>query len=150
MKLQVFTPLDVVVDATDVTEIQAEDSTGSFGILPHHAAFTTVLTISVISWRTGASTERRVAVRGGLLRVSGDLIEVATPQAIAGKDLESLGPTVLEHLRHEAEAETSARRSETRLHIGLMRQMQRYLGTREDQLPAFGEQRLPAASEGPD
>ncbi len=45
MRLRIVTPLAVVVDESDVTALRAEDESGSFGILPHHADFLTSLTI---------------------------------------------------------------------------------------------------------
>ena len=127
MKFQIVTPLEIVVDRDGVTEVQAEDSTGSFEILEHHAAFITVLAVTVVSWREGDAPPKRVAVRGGLLRVSDGLVLVATQQAVISDTLEALGPTVEHELWREEAAESGARRSEARLQFGLIRQIERYL-----------------------
>ena len=44
MRLRIVTPLAVVVDEDDILAVRAEDSSGSFGILPGHADFLTSLT----------------------------------------------------------------------------------------------------------
>ena len=75
--------MSVVVNASDVRYVRAEDETGSFGILAGHADFITVLAVSVITWRSHKDDEHYVAVRGGVLTVrDGDLVEVATREAV--------------------------------------------------------------------
>ena len=127
MKFQIVTPLEIVVDSDGVTEVRAEDSTGSFEILEHHAAFITVLAVTVVSWRENGAEPKRVAVRGGLLRVTDGLVLVATQQAVISDSLEALGPAVEHELWREEETESGARRSQSRLQFGLIRQIERYL-----------------------
>ena len=79
MRLIIATPMAVVVDTPDVAHVRAEDDTGAFGILEHHADFLTVLALSVVSWRNHAGREHYAAVRGGVLSVAGGRqISVAT------------------------------------------------------------------------
>ena len=128
MRLLVTTPVSVVVDAGDVSSIRAEDETGAFGILPRHADFLTVLAISVISWHDRAGREHHVAVRGGVLTVrGGDLVEVATREAVGEDTLEKLGEAVLNRFSAEAEEEEEVRTSTAKLHLAVIRQLQRYL-----------------------
>lgn len=128
MRLLVTTPMSVVVDAPDVRHVRAEDETGAFGILPGHADFITVLAVSVITWRNHVGEEHHVAVRGGVLTVrDGDLVEIATREAVGGDTLCRLGAAVLERFRDEARAEEKSRVSATRLHLAAIRQLQRYL-----------------------
>jgi F-type H+-transporting ATPase subunit epsilon len=139
MRLQVITPLEIAVDADDVASVRAEDSTGGFGILPHHADFVTDLAVSVVTWFDQAGAEHRIAVRGGVLRVEhGDLVQIATRQAVGGDTLESLGAAVLEKLREEARAESEARVSTTRMYVGLVRQIERYLEAGRGFVPMAG------------
>jgi F0F1-type ATP synthase epsilon subunit len=69
MRLTVSTPLAVVVDADDVAHLRAEDETGAFGIMPDHADFLTVLTISVAARPLRRALGERIGV-GELLRVA--------------------------------------------------------------------------------
>lgn len=145
MKLLVSTPTSIVVEGDDVSYVRAEDETGAFGILPRHADFVTVLSISVISWRDGQDKDHHIAVRGGVMTVrDGTLVEVATRQAISEDTLRELGVAVLDRFREEVLAEEEARVSAARLHVAAIRQIQRYL--RPDRQPmryaSFGGQRL--------
>jgi F-type H+-transporting ATPase subunit epsilon len=143
MRLLVTTPTQIVVNAEDVRSVRAEDETGALGILPGHADFITVLAISVISWRNHADEEHHVAVRGGVLNVrDGNLVEVATREAVGEDSLRALGEAVLDRFRADAEAEEESRTSASRLHLAAIRQLQRYVDTgratvMQGSLPAF-------------
>ncbi len=141
MRLQIVTPLTVEADLDSIVSVRAEDPTGSFVVLPHDADFITVLAISVVGWSTAAGEHGHSAVRGGILRVSGgELVQIATRQAISGVTLERLGPAVLDQLRQEADTEAMTRTASIRMHMGLIRQLDRYLKAgRGYFLPGGGE-----------
>lgn len=127
MRLVVTTPTDVVEDVGDILSVRAEDATGAFGILPGHADFVTVLPVSVMTWRS-AGREGHVVVRGGVLTVrGGNRIDVAARGAWREDQLVELGPTVLADLQRADEEETASRRSEHRLHLETVRQIERLL-----------------------
>jgi F-type H+-transporting ATPase subunit epsilon len=95
MRLQITTPLSVLVDEEGVRALRGEDETGSFGILPGHAAFMTSLTISVVSWTRADGTRLHCAVRGGVLTVTeGRTIAIATREGVPG-DARPRGPGAL-------------------------------------------------------
>jgi F-type H+-transporting ATPase subunit epsilon len=128
VKLNVNTPLAIVVDAGDVTHVRAEDATGGFGILKGHADFLTELAVSVLSWRDARSAEHHVAVRGGMLEVrGGETITVATREAIASDDLHRLETEVLVAFRRGIEDEKAARVDAQRLYLAAIRQIYRIL-----------------------
>jgi len=136
MRLLVTTPMAVLVDADGVRHVRAEDETGAFGILPGHADFITALTVSVITWRNHKDEEHHVAVRGGVLTVrDGDLVEVATREAVGEDTLRRLGRVVLERFREELQAEEASRVSATRLQLAAIRQLQRYLESGRQRVP---------------
>jgi F-type H+-transporting ATPase subunit epsilon len=146
----------VIIDAGDVLHVRAEDRTGAFGIQPGHADFLTVLTISVITWRDGADVTHHVAVRGGVLTVKeGQLVEIATRDAVGEDTLQQLGDSVLARFKADAQAESESRISTTRLQLATIRQLQRFLDV--DRAPAAlgapprldtGATRGPAPGEG--
>lgn len=143
MKLLVTTPMAVILDVEGVQHVRAEDETGAFGILPGHADFITVLTVSVITWRNHSNEEHHLAVRGGVLTVrDGNLVEVATREAVGEDKLHQLAGAVLEQFRQEAQAEEVSRVSATRLHLATIRQLQHYLKSGSQPVPgtlsAFG------------
>lgn len=136
MRLLVTTPTSVVADVQDLRHVRAEDETGAFGVLPGHADFITVLEVSVITWRTSNGDEHHAAVRGGVLTVrNGDLVEVATREAVGEDTLARLGRAVLDRFREEAHAEEESRVSATRLHLAAIRQLQRYLESGHQPVP---------------
>lgn len=136
MRLLVTTPMSVVVEVEDVRHIRAEDETGAFGILPGHADFITVLSISVITWRDENDAEHHAAVRGGVLTVrDGGVVEVATREAVGEDTLRELGDAVLIRFHEEAEAEIESRVSAQRLQLAAIRQLQRYLETGRQTVP---------------
>src|SRR5208282_1229111 len=91
MKLTVTTPLAVAAEDSGVAHLRAEDETGAFGILPGHADFLTVLSVSVATWRDSQGAEHHVALRSGMLQVrDGKTITIATREAIASDDLHRL------------------------------------------------------------
>ncbi len=128
MRLRIVTPLAVVIDEEGVVAVRAEDATGSFGILPHHADFLTSLAISVVSWESGDTTRHYCAVRRGVLTVrSGHDIDVATREAVPGDDLATLDETVLARFRADIETERMEHIESTRLHLNAIRQIMRQL-----------------------
>jgi F-type H+-transporting ATPase subunit epsilon len=151
MRLQIVTPLRMEADLADIASVRADDRTGSFVILPHHTDFITVLAISVVGWSTEAGKEGQIGVRGGILRVEGgDLVQIATRQAVSGPTLEKLGSAVLDKLREEAETEAQVRVAAARLHLGLIRQLNRYLQTGRGYFLPGAEEAFPGQAEEPE
>jgi F-type H+-transporting ATPase subunit epsilon len=147
MRLSIATPLGIVLDASDVTHVRAEDETGAFGILPGHADFLTTLTVSVVTWRTG-SREQHVAVRGGVLTVrDGEDVVIATREAVGEETLTALGDAVLDRMRKEEESEQAARMAGTRMELAALRQIQLYLASGTGRL--HRTQVVPASSRDP-
>jgi len=130
MRLRITTPLSVIVDEDGILSLRAEDATGSFGILPHHADFLTSLVVSIVSWQSSDEKRRYCAVRGGVLSVdAGRDIAVATREAVTGDDLGTLDQTVLGRFRADIETERTERVESTRLQLNAIRQIVSHLGS---------------------
>jgi F-type H+-transporting ATPase subunit epsilon len=128
MRLSVATPLAIVIEASYVAHLRAEDDTGTFGILPGHADFLTALAVSVASWQDDRGIEHHVALRGGMLEVrDGDAIAIATPEAVAGDDLQRLETEVLARFRRQLVEEQAVRTDAQRLYLAAIRQIARFL-----------------------
>ena len=124
MKLRITTPLEVVLDLDGLQVLRAEDASGSFGVQAHHADFLTSLALCVVSWKTEAGARQYCAVRRGVFSVEGgDLISIATREAVLGDDMATLHDTVLARFRADIETERSERVSSTRLVLSAIRQM---------------------------
>jgi len=140
LHLIIATPARVLFDSTEVVALRAEDATGSFGILPGHAAFLTVLAPSVLRWHAADGIEQFCAVKEGVLRVSGGHeISIACREGVmgtSGTSLEVLEAQVDAARAAQLDAVRRARVDETRLHAQAVRQLLRYL--RPSARPADG------------
>lgn len=122
MRLQIVTPLSVVVDEK-AESLRAEDASGSFGIRPGHAPFLTALSVSILRW-TSAGLERFCALRGGVLTVTdGSTVAIATREAVAGDDLATLDTEVLARFQSDADEERVEHVETMRLQMDAVRQM---------------------------
>jgi F-type H+-transporting ATPase subunit epsilon len=147
MNLTVTTPLAIITKADNVAHVRAEDDTGAFGILRGHVDFLTALAISVVSWRDDSGAEHHVAVRGGMLRVSGGkTITVATREAVADDDLHRLETEVLASFQRRNEEEVTARTDAQRLYLAAIRQIYRFL--RSDRRGPVPRLARPVSQEG--
>lgn len=136
MKLTVATPLAIVIETDDVAHLRAEDETGAFGILDHHADFLTALSISVVTWWDRGGAEHYVAIRGGMLEVRGGAaIAIATPEAVLGDDLHRLETEVLARFHQALAEERAARVDAQRLYFAAIRRIYRLI--RPEQAPAL-------------
>ncbi|MCB2106201.1 MAG: F0F1 ATP synthase subunit epsilon [Rhodobacteraceae bacterium] len=147
MKLVVTTPMAVIVEADGVTHVSAEDETGRFGILDRHADFITALAISVVTWRGSDGGESHIAVRGGMLEVrNGNLISIATRDAVPGDDLRQLESDVLEGFRQRVEAERISRTESQRLYLAAIRQICRFV--RAERTPGYPDTSASQSNDG--
>ncbi|WP_296713202.1 F0F1 ATP synthase subunit epsilon [Rhodoblastus sp.] len=129
MKLRIVTPLAVVVDEDGVLAVRAEDSSGSFGVLPGHADFLTSLTLSVVSWKRADATRLYCAVRRGAFSVNaGREVAIATREAVVG-DLATLAGAVLARFHADLDVERSERVDSARLQLAAIRQIMRHMLT---------------------
>jgi F-type H+-transporting ATPase subunit epsilon len=121
MKLCITTPLAIVLDEQGIVALRAEDATGSFGILPHHADFLTSLTLSVLAWHGADNVPHYCAVRQGALSVTAGDIAIATREAVLGDNLATLHDAVLARFRSDAEADRNDRAASTQLQLNAIR-----------------------------
>lgn len=128
LHLTITTPINVLVDKTDVAAIRAEDRSGGFGILPGHTDFLTALPASVVRWHAADGRVHYCAVQGGMMTVEeGTRVAIACRRGMTGDDLEGLEAQVEVLRRSEEEAGRCARVEQTRLHARAVRQLIRYL-----------------------
>ncbi len=129
LHLLISTPTELLLDASDIGQVRAEDASGAFGILPGHIDLITALpSSSVIRWRFSTSAAGFCVARGGVLTVEGgERVAIACRQGTVGSDLDTLEATVARMRREEREANAHARVEEVRLHAQAIRHLMRYL-----------------------
>ena len=116
----------VIVDATGVTSLRAEDATGGFGLWPGHADFLTVLGVGVVSWKGRDGRWHHCAVRRGVMTLRrGAELAIATREAIPGDDLDQLENEVLAQLIERQQAEDTSRRQVKQLEVRTLRELVR-------------------------
>lgn len=126
LTLTITTPLDVVARIDGVTSFRASDESGAFGVLPGHADLLAVLRSCVARWRVGQGEWRFCALHGGLMTVEeGRAIRIACREGVLGTDLPSLEARVQRMREAEAQAASSERVSQARLHARAIRQIMR-------------------------
>ena len=128
LRLTIATPSAMLIDCPDVVAFRGEDMTGSFGILPGHADFLTVLAPCVLRWRTADGKRRFCAITSGVLRVvDGNQVGVACREGELGDALETLEAQVRAVRETRADAARRARVEQTRLNARAIRQILMYL-----------------------
>ncbi|SAL06338.1 ATP synthase F0F1 subunit epsilon [Caballeronia arationis] len=128
LHLMIATPACVLFDSEQVVALRAEDETGSFGILPGHADFLTVLRPSVLRWHGADGVGHFCALAEGVLRVGdGHDVTIACRNGVLGDSLEILEAQIKVEQAKQVDAARRARVEQTRLHAQAVRQLLRYL-----------------------
>ncbi|GGF20081.1 ATP synthase epsilon chain 2 [Youhaiella tibetensis] len=140
LQLTVSTPLQIVLVDNAVASLRAEDASGSFGILPGHADFLTVIDAGVMRWRGATEDWRYCALRGGIFAVTGGThVRIACREAIVSDELAALESRVAAARLEAENAIRNARTSDTRLHARAIRQLMHELSAGGDTLGLFPE-----------
>jgi F-type H+-transporting ATPase subunit epsilon len=142
LHLTIATPASVLFDSKQVVALRAEDESGSFGILPGHTDFLTVLVPSVLRWHGADGLRHFCAVEEGVLRVfGGRSVSIACRDGVLGDSLEILEVQIQAARTKHIDAARRARVEQTRLHAQAVRQLLRYL--RPGIAPAAGHAQGP-------
>jgi F-type H+-transporting ATPase subunit epsilon len=135
LKLTVTTPLQIILQADDVTSLRAEDASGDFGIRPGHTDFLTVIDAGVMRWRTAEGPWRYCALRGGIFSVTGGQdVRVACREAIVSDDLASLRPRVAAARKEALDESRRARAQGVKLYAHAVRRLMNELAAGGDTL----------------
>lgn len=128
MKLTITSPFGIIVDNEKILSLRAEDATGSFGVLPLHADFMTILGISVLSWQDIQEKTFYCAVNNGIFVVTGgNNVSIATREAVLGEDLADLKQRVLGEFSIASDLESKTRLTQERFQAEAIRRIQDYL-----------------------
>lgn len=127
LHLLIATPQRILVDLADVVALRGEDASGSFGLLPGHVDYLTVLRPSVLRWRRAGGELGFCAVRGGVLSLAGGELRVACREGILGSRLDELEARVREAREAQHDSARQARVEHLCLHTRAVRQLVRYL-----------------------
>lgn len=87
-----------------VASFVAEDASGSFGILPGHERFVTVMEFGLARFRTAEGEWQYLAAPGAAIYWRDDELHLSTRRYVRGADFESMGTVLNEQLAAEERA----------------------------------------------
>jgi F-type H+-transporting ATPase subunit epsilon len=114
MKLAIRTPIELVVEADDVSRLAAEADDGAFAVEPRHMDFVTILAPGILTFAT-EHDEHTVAVDRGVLVKCGSQLMVSVRDAVKSDSLEDLESALREHLLARSDRERHATSALARL-----------------------------------
>ena len=123
MSLKILLPFRVYAEKTGVSRIVAENSGGSFGLLPHRLDCIAALPPGILIYENDTEGEVFVAVDEGVLVKTGLDVRVSVRNAIAGTDLAGLRGDVAREFLTFDEAERDMRSVMDKMESGLMRRL---------------------------
>lgn len=106
-----------------VQSFVAEDASGSFGLLPGHARFMTVLEPGLARFRTDDGAWQYIALPGAVLNLAADQLVLATRFYVRGGDYTRIRRLLDEALAREDEQSRALRASLHRMDEELMRRL---------------------------
>ena len=106
-----------------VLSFVGEDATGSFGILPGHARFMTVMGFSLARFRVREEPWRYLALPGGLVYFAGDRLRITTRRYYRGDDFGRISQELYEQMSAEEARWASVKESLHRLEGALFQRM---------------------------
>lgn len=121
LRLRVLTAGGVDIDQ-EVEKVSVEALDGSFTMLPRHLDIVAPLAVGLLSY-VADGAERMVAVDGGVVVKQGDVIQLATPEAVRGESADELERTLDERFRNVTEAERESRSALARLEHDVVTRM---------------------------
>lgn len=121
MTMKILLPFQVFEERADVTNIVAETSAGSFGILPRRLDCVASIVPGILIYETVGGQEKYAALDEGVLVKTGYEVFLSVRRANKGDNLEALQRSVEEEFLDMDESEKSVRRVLARLETGIIR-----------------------------
>ncbi|MBI3829142.1 MAG: ATP synthase F1 subunit epsilon [Planctomycetes bacterium] len=107
--LTVITPARTVFNE-DAAGLVVPAFDGELGVLPGHAALMALLGAGELRITRADGSKKRLAVRGGFLQVSANVVTVLTPESVAAEDIDAAKlDKELEALRADQSTDLKAR-----------------------------------------
>ena len=106
-----------------ITSFVGEDTSGSFGLLPHHARFMTVLAFGLARVRRADGTWEYLAFPGGLLYFVEGECRISTRRYLRDIDAARIAAALSRELLEEEQALGETRRKLHRLEAEMLKQL---------------------------
>ena len=106
-----------------VTSFVGEDATGSFGILPDHIRFMTVLNFGLARFRCGGGHWQYLALPGALLYFVGNEMRITTRRYLRDEDYARISRLLEEEMTAEERNLSTMKESLRRMEEEIMRRL---------------------------
>ena len=106
-----------------VASFIGQDASGSFGILPGHAHFATVLEFGLARFCTVDGRWQYLAAPGAVVRVAGDALHFSTRRYVCDDDIGRVRAALRDQLAAEEQALRDIRRSLRRLEQEMVKRL---------------------------
>lgn len=106
-----------------ITSFVGEDASGSFGILPNHAAMMTALVPGLARFRVGEHEWHYLALPGGILSTAGTELTICTRRYLHDTDFRRMGALLAELQQADQKAVGGIRESLHRLEEEMLRRL---------------------------
>jgi len=111
MSLKILLPSGQFLEQKDISQVIAEGSTGSFGILPHRMDCLAALVPGILTYESKAFGEKFIAIDEGVLIKTGLKVLISVRKAIKGKSLQELQLAVEDEFVHLNEQEIKTKQA---------------------------------------
>lgn len=123
IRLRILLPNRVFLDVDQVSNVVAETSSGSFGLLPHREDCVATLKPGILAYQTFEGHNEYVAVDQGSLIKFKETVLVSVRRALGGNDLARLREAVIKQFVDVTDHEKSVRAVMKKLETGFMRRV---------------------------
>ncbi len=126
MDLKILLPYRIFAEIKNVSNIIAETSEGSFGLLPQRLDCVAALVPSIFMYETDSKTSHYLAVDEGILVKAGSEVMVSVRNAFGSTDLGKLHESVEKEFKKLDDSERDARSTMAKIESGFLLNLEKF------------------------
>jgi F-type H+-transporting ATPase subunit epsilon len=120
MELKILLPYRIFAEIKNVSNIVAETSEGSFGLLPQRLDCVAAIVPSIFTYETESKSVHYLAVDKGILIKAGSQVMVSVRNAFGGEDLGKLRESVEDEYKKLDDNEKEIRSTMAKMESGFL------------------------------
>lgn len=126
MDLKILLPYRIFAEIKNVSNIVAETSEGSFGLLPQRLDCVAAIVPSIFLYETESKSKHYLAVDEGILIKAGSQVMLSVRNAFGGTDLGKLHESVENEYKKLDDTERDIRSTMAKMESGFLYSMQKF------------------------
>ncbi len=126
MDLKILLPYRIFAEIKNVSNIVAETSEGSFGLLPQRLDCVAALVPSIFMYETDSKTVHYLAVDEGILVKAGSEVLLSVRNAFGGSDLGKLHDSVEKEFKKLDDSERDIRSTMAKIESGFLYNLEKF------------------------